>query len=121
MSSIDSVVARDSEHIRYGGPKLKRTSALVTFRDGNTIFFGISRCNPQDLFTKENGKRLARFRADVASRNHASHWKIADGCFLHSSGLLGQVPVDKVKRLLSYFDNLDSHFSTQNGRDTRSL
>ena len=111
------------ERVRYNRKPDSRLprDTLVTFRSEDTVYFGISRCNPEDRFTKEQGKTRARLRANVASQNCAGNWKINDGCHLHSSGLMGKVPVDKVVRLLNYFNDLGRHFTTQDGRDNRAL
>jgi len=108
------------ERVRYNRKPDSRLprDTLVTFRSEDTVYFGISRCNPEDRFTKEQGKTRARLRADIASQGK---WKVSDDCYLHSSGLMGQVPVDKVVRLLNYFNDLGRHFTTQEGRNNRAL
>lgn len=96
--------------VRYGrnddnAPK----NTLVTVRTGDTIYFGISRCRlPADRPNKEEGKRRAQQRADIAASGVAGAWTIDGSFYLHTSGLFGQVNFDEMPKLLSYFDNVDT-------------
>ena len=71
-------------------------NTLVTYRNENLVYFGISRCHSKnDRFSKELGKDLAETRAQLAMS-------------IHRSGLRGVAKVDEVKQLLTYFQNIDN-------------
>lgn len=105
--------------------KLNRKNTLVTIRDGDTIFFGISRCNVSagDKFSKAKGQMVAKARAEKARQefgaigavvNAARASQQADGFVAgsghlstHFSGLRGFIRADSVPELLQYFRNID--------------
>ncbi len=91
--------------------KLKKTSpknTMVTMRDGDIIYFGIARCRIEvDTMSKDEGKRIAKFRADLAASHVAGAWKTDGTLAVHRSGVFGQVHKDEVLKLLKYFDNID--------------
>ncbi len=99
-----------TERVRYGRvadthlPK----NTLVTIRKDDTVYFGISRCRlSADRFTKEEGKRRAKQRADIAASNVAGAWTIDGSFYVHKSGVFGQVAADDIIKLLTYFRNVD--------------
>ena len=83
-------------------------NTLVTKRDGDTIYFGISRCMlSQDTLRKVEGRNWAMDRLKQAMTEKIQSW-ITDGSFnLDTSGLYGTVGVEDVKKLLRYFENID--------------
>lgn len=96
--------------------KLNRKNTLVTISEGNTIFFGISRCNVTagDKFLKAKGQMVAEARAEKAITDFANLVTLdtqADGYVddltLHFSGLRGFISKEKVPALLEYFRNID--------------
>lgn len=129
--------------IRYGRPvctncnprsrceecKSRPKSTLLTMREGDDIFFGISKCNPVDHWSSKEGKRRAQRRLDLAMSDKPKSFmkptiEIVNGdevttiCTMgelsvHSSGLFGKCPVDQVKNLLQYFDSVTCFLPTK--------
>ena len=82
-------------------------NTLVTYRNENLVYFGISRCHSKnDRFSKELGKDLAETRAQLAL-NEAGNIEESN-MSIHRSGLRGVAKVDEVKQLLTYFQNIDN-------------
>lgn len=105
--------------VRFSKKNNSRKNTLVTVREGDTIFFGVARCNVShgEKFDRDEGLKKAAVRANVAMQNVASiDWAVDKSLVIHNSGLFGQVGVSDVKDLLSYFDNIDEHNRT--GRPT---
>ncbi len=118
-----------SERIRYGRTSRHRIltrglfgkkyteiipvpkNTLVTYRDGENIFFGIARCNDKlDTFNKDLGKRIARNRANLTLNidNVSTYTSVPDTSILvYQDQLRGMVPIVKVKELLDFFNNID--------------
>jgi len=97
------------ERVRYGRPYSKEPkNTLVTTRDGDTVFFGIARCNRKlDCFHKSIGKYIARQRLFCIDEDELS----PNGDLnLHHSGLRGTVGIENVKSLLEYFNNIDGMY-----------
>ena len=104
--------------------KQNRKNTLVTITDGETIFFGISRCNVTagDKFLKAKGRGVARGRALKAQEEFPNSSQadgtIADLNFVtHSSGLRGFVQQDRVPELLEYFRNIDENLRNTSSGD----
>lgn len=94
--------------VRYGRVGNQPKNTLVTVRQGDTVFFGIARCRLNaDTAVKDEGKRLAAFRANIAASNVAGAWDKDGSLFVHKSGVFGQVAVTDIKKLLEYFDNIE--------------
>ena|SRR5271157_5373344 len=96
--------------VRYGKVNDQAKNTLVTIRDGDMIYFGISRCRlGADKVNKEEGKKRATIRANVAAKNVAPVVQIyGDGTlYAHKSGMFGNVRATDILDLLSYFDNID--------------
>lgn len=97
--------------IRYGrvdGKTPKNT--LVTVRDGDTVYFGISRCNTSagDVFHKELGKYIATRRAALAVNESDKYgYLVGTNVQMHRSGLRGRVPRENIVDLLNTFGNID--------------
>lgn len=105
--------------------KLNRKNTLVTIRDGDTIFFGISRCNVTagDKFSKAKGQMVAKARAEkamqefgaigaavnsVRTEQQADGFVTGDGQLsTHFSGLRGFISANAVVELLQYFREID--------------
>ena len=81
-------------NVIMGSPK----NTLITVRDGDRIFFGISRCNKKDIFSKKRGKEIARLRVEAAQKEFASKSN-HDG-----QSLLYGVTTD-IENLLEFFHN----------------
>lgn len=100
--------------VRYG--RVADTNApkntLVTLRQGDTVYFGIARCNTVagDAFKRARGTLIAANRArTAASEVPGTRYVAGNGITnLHQSCLRGSVPVSDVKKLLEYFRNVDS-------------
>lgn len=106
------------ERVRYGRVDNTRLpkNTLVTIRRDDMIYFGISRCRlDADRFTKEDGKRLAKQRADIAASGVAGAWTIDGSFYVHKSEVFGQVAVEDISKLLDYFQNIDE-ISYQNAK-----
>jgi hypothetical protein len=94
--------------VRYGRVGNQPKNTMVTIRKDDTIYFGIARCRLNaDVAVKEEGKRLAAFRANIAASGVAGAWTIDNSLFVHKTGVFGQVNIAEVKKLLEYFDNID--------------
>ena len=101
--------------IRYGRTKKSAPkNTLVTIRDSELIYFGISRCNTKtgDTFQKDVGKHIAFERAALTQEQTAS-WGSppVGGIGVHPSGLRGIVRKEDVRKLIEYFENID-HFNS---------
>ena len=82
-------------------------TTLVTFREEDTIYFGISRCNSNlDTFSKFLGKRIAENRAVLAKSGTTFTQKIGT-VSTHESGLRGSIDVSNIKDLINYFYDID--------------
>jgi len=100
--------------VRYGRVGNQPKNTLVTVRKGDTIYFGIARCRLNaDTAIKEEGRRLAAFRARIALDNVAGAWTVDNTLFVHKSGVFGQVNISEIKKLLQYFNTIDK-VSAQN-------
>jgi hypothetical protein len=103
MNSVGNEVCM----VRYGrttdgAPK----NVLFTIRRGETIYFGISRCNTKhDSFRKAKGKLIASERASLAAEE-VSDQEVSDFA-PHDSGLRGVCTKEKVVQMLQYFDDID--------------
>jgi len=84
-------------------------NTLVTIRENDQIYFGISRVNQKhDVFSKEFGKTIAQGRAEKAKDDFSFSVPL-NGMFLDETGLKGSCEVQDVKKLLEYFDNIDQY------------
>lgn len=100
--------------VRYGRLEGTRTpkNTLVTLRQGDTVYFGISRCNNKagDTFKKTMGTQIAESRARLAaSEDRTNRLHVTDNgdVNLHESGLRGSVDVANIRALLNYFSEVD--------------
>lgn len=101
----------ENTRIRYGrvndhSPK----NTLVTVRDGDTVYFGISRCNMDagDRFNKDTGKMIASRRAALAaSESDRYNYLSGTNVQVHDSGLRGRVPRESIVDLLRTFGSID--------------
>jgi hypothetical protein len=107
-----------SMQVRYSRVKNQPKNTLVTKRDGETIFFGIARCRLKaDHATKEEGRKLAEFRANIAVEASGAGQFNRDGTFVvHSTGMFGCVGVADILKLLKYFDNLERIKAREEGK-----
>lgn len=107
-----------TERTRYDG-----TNTLVTIRDGDMIYFGISRCNLDegDVFRKDFGRMIARNRAKKALKDisrAAALEELRDDGVLYTEGrwdLRGVCTVDNVKHLLEHFQDTDNRLYRESG------
>lgn len=94
-------------------------NTLVTFRNDDLVYFGISRCNSKrDHFSKEFGKQLAEQRALLASAEVSMGENETGGMEIHKSGLRGVTKVEDIKRLLTYFQNIDDIMLAQENKES---
>lgn len=92
-------------------------NTLVTVRDGDTVYFGISRCNVKlDTFHKNIGTYIAQQRAQIVSEDQATGSDYSTyvptenaELRLHKSGLRGRVALTDVKEVVKYFRIVDEH------------
>jgi len=121
---MDSTVKTPDEtrkiRVRYSRlSKENRTpkNTLVTVRDGDTVYFGISRCNRKlDTFHKNIGTYIAQQRAQLVSEDGAtssdySTYVPTDNAEfrLHRSGLRGCVSLVNIKEVVKYFRVVDEY------------
>jgi len=100
-----------TERVRYGriGDTRVPKNTLVTVRKDDTVYFGIARCRVNaDKFAKDKGVELAKLRANIAQQNPTGDCKVDGTLSIHRSGVFGQVDVTEIKKLLTYFDNIDT-------------
>ncbi len=89
--------------IRYGRNKNNnRNSVLFTFREGDFVFFGVSRCGHGDTFDKERGLTIAQGRAEKFAGK-----QILVPTLLDRETLSGFVTVSEVPVLLNWFRALN--------------
>ena len=105
--------------VRYSRVDEQRNpkNTLVTVNDGQTVYFGIARCNLKlDTFHKRVGRYIASERALLA-RDDTQEYRynqLNDGPIrLHESGLRGSVPSSEVKQLVQYFREVDGYVLDQ--------
>jgi len=99
--------------IRYGrvngGPK----NTLVTTQSGDTIYFGIARCNLvlNDVFKRSGlngGRTIATRRLErILEEGDIPSYKKIGNIMVHPKGLRGFVSRENVKELISFFNNID--------------
>jgi len=95
--------------VRYGKINNQAKNTLVTVRDGDVIYFGISRCRLNaDKMNKVEGKKLATVRANVALHGSTNLTLQEGTLFVHKSNMFGKVHHSEIKKLLEYFDTIDS-------------
>lgn len=93
------------EMIRYGrNKKNNRNSVLLTFRAGEAVYFGISRCCDNDVFDRERGLTMARGRAQKALDQEGRCMSAMD---FKRETTRGAVPVTDVPLLLEWFRGLN--------------
>lgn len=98
----DEVIMVRYSRSTNGRPK----NTLYTIRRGETIYFGISRCNPKfDQFRKDAGKHIAAERAVLAVEEHEAT-PVSD-FEPHERGLRGVCTRAAIVDLLQYFDHID--------------
>ena len=86
-------------------------NTLVTIRDGETVYFGIARCNRKlDTFRRDVGTHIATKRAELAREgsNGNVHTTDGDDLRVHTSRMRGQTTVDNVKELVKFFNDIDN-------------
>lgn len=108
---VSSPMPPNSEDIqirysRFGlGDASVPKNTLVTYRDGEQVYFGIARCNLQaDHPSKLLGRSQARFRADHAVRRLGG---VKCVFLINEGGLDGKCHQDTLHMLLDYFYGLD--------------
>jgi hypothetical protein len=99
--------------VRYSRTSTKvPKNTLVTLREGDTVYFGVARCNTKagDEFRRNLGTTIATNRASAALGDAlAGQYTCSDGTVsLHTSGLRGAVPVAQIRALLTYFGQVDA-------------
>jgi hypothetical protein len=99
--------------VRYGRTSTKAPkNTLVTLRQGDTVYFGVARCNTKagDAFKRTLGTTIAANRARAALDGAVvSQYTCPEGTVsLHTSGMRGAVPVAEVRALLTYFRQVDT-------------
>lgn len=106
----------DNIRCRYGRDNGHPKNTLVTCQEDDTIYFGVSRCNPnpspksgkKDAFRKDIGRMIALGRMDKAREEGENGGYMQDGNIRrHFSGLRGYVKVNHIEDLLSYFEDID--------------
>ena len=86
-------------------------NTLVTIRDGDTVYFGIARCNRKlDTFRRDVGTHIATKRAELARECGSSSIHTTDGEDLnvHASRMRGHTTVENVKELVKFFNDIDN-------------
>ena len=86
-------------------------NTLATIRDGDTVYFGIARCNRKmDTFKRDVGTHIAMARAGLAQEGPCNDLHTTDGDDLevHVSRMRGRTTVENVKELIKYFNNIDA-------------
>jgi hypothetical protein len=105
-----------NEMTRYSNLGNGRKDTLFTFREGDTVFFGISRCNVKagDVFDKTKGRLIAQGRAFKAKElvDSGQVQKREVGNIEQEKQFVsyGSIPVVDVKNLLGYFRSLRESF-----------
>ncbi len=106
------------EMVRYGRNKNNnRNGVLLTFREGDKVFFGVSRCCDNDTFNRERGLEMARGRAmkaftttlDPQGGLEQLNRRFDDGesvIGLTRQTVMGFVKVENVPMLLDWFRGL---------------
>lgn len=98
--------------VRYSKLENDRKDTLFTFREGDLLFFGISRCNVKsgDKFDREKGMMIAKNRATKAfDLVKAGLEKPAEDGNMDNVNYFahyGCIPLKDVKSLLQYFRTL---------------
>lgn len=116
-------MSEDNYRVRYGrvtNSKLTKTentnfknntvpkNTLITYRVGDAVYFGISRCNKNlDVFNKYLGKKIAIDRAVLAQNDSSDTSRSEENLTVHSSGLRGYTDINNIKNLIEYFYNID--------------
>jgi hypothetical protein len=96
--------------VRYSRIRNGLKNTLVTVRDGDKVFFGISRCNiKKDTFIKKFGVEVARGRVDLAVQEVNALGLSFDGDrnLIATGNLRGVVKLENVKELLNLFEDLE--------------
>lgn len=87
-------------------------NTLVTVKDGDTLYFGIARCNRKlDVFHRKVGSYIAEQRALLA-RDDTQEYRydrLDNGLELHESGLRGSVSLSNVRQLINHFEGVDQY------------
>lgn len=106
--------------VRYGRLNGVPKNTLFTIRNGNVIYFGISRCCMQhDHPNKEIGKFIASERASLAKKEMSD--VTVDDLTIHRGGFRGAVNTNKIIDLLRYFDDIDKVMYEQRGGDWKAV
>lgn len=97
--------------IRYGRIDGHPKNTLYTFQEDDVVYFGISRCNQKyDNFVKRMGISIAANRAELAYDEGDDYYVDQGNIRLHcNSGLRGNVSVEYVGELITYFKEIDRH------------
>lgn len=94
--------------IDFDGGPYKNT--LVTKKNGDVVFFGISRCKLSvgDVFDKAVGRNVATLRCMHAEMYLATKTAAPPPqLYVSRNGLWGWCPVSRAKSLLAHFDVID--------------
>ncbi len=94
--------------VRYGkSPAGARQSALVTVKEGDLIFFGISKCHPKkDKFNKAMALEIAFGRAQKAMKEYKKNSETIND-YLPIYKLMGAADVTDAVRIVEYFRALN--------------
>lgn len=86
-------------------------NTLVTVKDGDTVYFGIARCNrDKDTFNKKVGGYIAAQRAELVKEDTVANYDLLGGNVkLHKSGLRGCVDYKNIKAVINYFKMVDEY------------
>ena len=98
--------------MRYGRVRQKdaaganpRRSVLLTTREDDEVFFGISKCNvSEDKWDRKEGQRWAQQRLNLALRSRKQQtFPVINGVSIGPSGMFGSCDVKNIISLLDYF------------------
>lgn len=81
-------------------------NTLATVRDGDKLYFGIARCNSNEMFRKRIGREVATTRALRASKKSLFMVE-GSNLMLDETGLRGVVNQEHSKELIGYFNEID--------------
>lgn len=117
---MDTATNRESSTTRVRYSRLSREdrtpkNTLVTIRRGDTVYFGIARCNRKlDTFHKNIGTYIAQQRVQLAQTeprdDYSTYVPESNSDFvLHKSGLRGSVSLTNIKEVVNYFRIVDEY------------
>ena len=88
------------EQIRFSRrPNKPKKNTLFTILDGDSLYYGISKCNKTDAWNRDEGVKLAKARAMSAKSNDYVNLR----SFVTKTGLVGKCPAKDVVKVLQAF------------------